>query len=514
MKESDQSEAKRPRFWVSAAIAIFAVGLEVLGFAGIDIWPLTFPAFVLFFFVLDRERQVSGWRVWWLGMIYGLAGNLGGYYWLIETMERFSGFSFVPSFLMATLVCGYQGISFAIFGWLWTRLRNLGWRPAFAAAASIPVAEWIFPRLFPFYVSNHLHELPHFQQIADLGGPTLVSAFIVFVCGVMYELLLWWRGLEILDRKTLITAGAVVVLVPAYGALRIAQIEEQIERSEKLNVGLVQVNMDFAEKRTNPMEGLRRHLQQSGQLERQQDPDLIVWPESAYSYFVPDEGNVQQQLRGDLKTPLLFGGLARIEVDGKRKLYNSAFMTDADGNVRGRYDKTFLLAFAEYIPFGEQFPVLYEASPKSGRFTPGTSLDAVPFGEHRIAALVCYEDIIPGFVREMVAHSDPHLLVNMTNDAWFGDTTEPWQHLALAKSRAVEHHKYLVRVTNSGVSAVVDPLGRTLKHTEVFVRDEFVHEVALMEGTTLYRTLGDWPAYLGVPLLLWAIYAGRRKTHA
>src|SRR5690606_15659256 len=100
--------------------------------------------------------------------------------------------------------------------------------------------------------------------------------------------------------------------------------------------------------------------------------------------------------------------------------------------------------FGEYLPFGDTFPVLYEWSPNSGAFSPGTSFEPLRYGDHRLATMICYEDIIPSFVNKLVDAGEPDLLVNMTNDAWFGDTAEPWQHLALAKFRSVEHHMFLV----------------------------------------------------------------------
>src|SRR5262249_25600521 len=128
-----------------------------------------------------------------------------------------------------------------------------------------------------------------------------------------------------------------------------------------------------------------------------------------------------------------------------------------------------LLAFGEYLPFGDTFPVLYKWSPHSGRFSPGNTLDPllvdVKGATHKVSALICYEDILPGFTNRAVAYAEPELLVNMTNDAWFGDTNEPWQHLALAKFRAIEHRRFLVRSTNSGVSAIIDPNGAVVDGT-------------------------------------------------
>jgi len=177
-------------------------------------------------------------------------------------------------------------------------------------------------------------------------------------------------------------------------------------------------------------------------------------------------------------------------------------LVDGEGDVLGTYDKTYLLAFGEYLPFGDVFPVLYEWSPNSGRFTPGDHVRALPFRGFRLATLVCYEDVLPAFTRRMVNTSNPHVLVNITNDAWFGDTNEPWIHLALAKFRAVEHHRALVRSTNSGVSAVVDPVGRVVTHSGVFTRETLHAEVPMLQGTSFYARFGDWFAWAGTGGLL------------
>ncbi|HEY6878598.1 MAG TPA: apolipoprotein N-acyltransferase, partial [Polyangiales bacterium] len=243
--------------------------------------------------------------------------------------------------------------------------------------------------------------------------------------------------------------------------------------------------------------------------------DLLVWPESAFAWFLPERiKNVRRIVFHDrLHVPTLFGGLSIRERNGEVEPYNTAYMTDADGSIVGTYDKTYLLAFGEYIPLGDRFPQIYELSPHSGRFVAGKHVQPVPFGRYRIAALICYEDILPSFVARAVRAGDPHLLVNMTNDAWFGDTHQPWQHLALAKLRAVEHHRTLVRSTNSGVSAIVDPVGRVTAVSGVFTRENIASAVPMLEnGQYLYASIGDWPGYLSLlALVVLGVIKLRRK---
>jgi apolipoprotein N-acyltransferase len=124
---------------------------------------------------------------------------------------------------------------------------------------------------------------------------------------------------------------------------------------------------------------------------------------------------------------------------------------------------------------------------------------------HRIAALICYEDVLPGFVRDVMQRTDPHLLFNLSNDAWFGRTREPHIHFALAKLRAIVQRRYLVRASNSGISGVIDAFGRVVVASTAFTRASLRAQVALLSGSTLYRRVGDWPGWLALAVSLWAL---------
>jgi apolipoprotein N-acyltransferase len=268
--------------------------------------------------------------------------------------------------------------------------------------------------------------------------------------------------------------------------------------------------MGIFEKRAEALEGHRRHLEQSRELEREGELDLLVWPESAYVATLPrDLPWNGERVRRDLRTPMLFGGVSAERANGETKIYNTVFSMDADGIVRSTYDKTYLLMFGEYLPLGEVFPILYELSPNSGRFTKGTHVRPLTVGEWRISTPVCYEDILARFTREMVREANPHVLINLTNDAWFGDTQEPWIHLVLSRYRAIEHRRFLVRSTNSGISAVIDPLGRVVARTGLLTRENLRADIRMMAEDTIYTKLGDWPGWLSLLAVAWMIIRRR-----
>ena len=499
---------------ITYGLAVVGGTMAFLGFAGFDIWPLAFVAFVPMLFAIDRARKFGGWSALLVSLTFGFTMDWGGHYWLVEMLKSFSGFSVPMCIFFASILILYTGGSLGFFGWLWSRARDRGFNPTLAAVAAFLASEFVYPLLFPFYYGASFHMLPVVLQVSDLGGPLLVSGLCIIVNSALFELIdarltrkpLLWKGPS--------AALAYVVFVLVYGAVRIHQVDERVAHAPRINVGLVQANMGVFAKREDAQEGDRRHREQSAQLEREEHPDLLVWPESGFAHYLPrDVVNVSDSVfRNQVHTPTIFGGLSLdVPPSGDPIAYNTAFITDELGNVRGTYDKTYLLAFGEYLPLGETFPSLYRISRNSGHFTRGSHVRPMPFGPYRISTLICYEDIIPAFVRHAVNEANPHVFVNITNDAWFGNTSEPWIHFALSKFRAVEHHRFLVRSTNSGVSAVVDASGRVVRHSGVYVRENLTASVAMLQGKTVYEFVGDWPGWLSCLGMLWMAFRRKRS---
>lgn len=490
-------------------LAIAGGALYFLGFAGFGIWPLAFVALVPLALALELEPKASGKRRFAIGFVYGFVEYTGGYYWLVAFLDTFSGFGSVVSALIASIFFAFQALQMGLFAWLYGRGRDQGWSPALLLPVINVGLERVWPQIFPSHISDGLHAAPLLIQIVDLGGTYLLSALVSAVNGAVAAVILDLRA----KRRPAWQAPAIALgalgLTLVYGAYRIADVDARARAARTLHVGMVQVNMGTFQKREDPVEGHRRHLEQSRQLERLASPDLIVWPESGYTDIVPDVPNVRRYVTRDLTTPVLFGGLSLRRVEDERRLYNTGFLLNADGDVLGTYDKTYLVPFGEYIPLGDVFPSLYDLSPNTGHFTPGDHVRPVVLDGIRMSMLICYEDVIPSFTRRAVAEGDPHLLVNITNDAWYGDTHEPWIHLALAKFRAVEHHRALVRSTNSGVSAFVDPVGRVIAHGGVFTRETLDARLPLLTGHTLYETVGDGWAWLLTFVAIAMAFRGR-----
>jgi apolipoprotein N-acyltransferase len=488
----------------------FASGtLYFLGFAGTDIWPCALVALAPMAVAMEGQ---SARRCLEIGAIAGFTMNMMGFYWLYEMLRTFSGFPGPICVVFMSVLCAYQGGRIALFGWLYGRARERGWPAVLVFMLAFAASELLYPLLFPWYFAASVHQVPALTQLAELGGPYIVGLVLAAPSLAVAEAVLAWRARRAVDRRVVIGGLAVPALAAIIGYVRLTQIDARALASEPVHVGLVQGDMPLLQSRDDHVESLRRHLRMTGEL-RAKGADFVVWSESAVMWNIPEEDHdrfLQSLFTRRLGVPALFGALLIGRDPTGHRAYNVALATDPSGHVVGRYDKHYLLAFGEYLPFGETFPILYQWSPNSGHLTPGTSIEPVTLAGHPVSALVCYEDILPRFVNGAVNHGQPEMIVNVTNDAWFGDTTEPWIHLALAQMRAVEHRRYLLRSTNSGVSAVIDPVGRVIAHSGTF-RQETVDTIAhWMKGPrTGYEIWGDIPWWIATAAISFMAFRKR-----
>ncbi|MBW1808384.1 MAG: apolipoprotein N-acyltransferase [Deltaproteobacteria bacterium] len=505
---------------------------------------------------------------WWAGTIT----NIGGFWWIGGMLMDFGHMPFLPAAVLTVLLGMYQGLVFALSLWLlhWLQRRSsLGvWLLAPIAYVS---AEILLPFVFPWYYANSQYWVIPFIQICELGGVTFLSFMMVMTNALLVDAFGRFRNKQAGLYKPLVAAVLVPVLIGGYGLIRIGMVDSQAAAAPYLNIGLVEADVGIWEKEDpKKVEDNLVSLQRMSIELEKQGADLIVWPETAYhapfTYvqragddqvrYCKDEGDLKRcrpiprdvtfisssetvppkhaaddraartpmadrvaPQRG-FKTPLLFGALtAKPNPENKSPrhpgidLMNTAILIDAQGNVLGAYDKVYLLIFGEYIPLGHTFPVFYEWLPEGGDLTAGDSVEVIPFGDFRIGVMVCYEDIIPAFTRE-VADKDPNILINITNDAWFGKTSEPYLHLALAVFRSVENRVPLVRSTNTGVSCFVDPVGRIIAETGLDDAETLLAKMPMMDGGTVYQILGDWPAYLcllSLPLIWFRARKRKRR---
>jgi apolipoprotein N-acyltransferase len=502
-----------PGVWAAAGAVLCGV-FYFLAFPGIDIWPLGFVALIPLRLALVGQTPK---RAFWLGWLSGLVMITLGFYWMVDMMKQFSGFSAPICMLLLLIVNAFEGGRMGLFAWLFARgEQRFPKHTGLLFLSALVTSELTFPVLFFWSFGAVLHNVPVFTQVAEIGGIFAVTLVVAAANFGLAEL-----GVARIERRPVnVRAALPYLLVPVvaglYGLLRIHQVDQRVAAAPKAEVGLVQANMSLTEKRTHHDEGLMRHMHATRELTSKQHLDLVIWSEtSVMGAMLEDKAAaiVPRAFAARLHVPVLFGAVLVKPVSDAREYayFNSALITDEDGEVHGRYDKQELVPFSEHMPFGRQIPKLYEISPNSGKFDPGESNEPLPLGQHLVATLICNDDVVPGLGNRVTSNPNVDLLANLTNDAWFGDTTEPWIHLALAKFRAIEHRRFFVRSTNSGVSAFIDPVGRVLATTETFKEQTLVHQIAWLHGRTVYEALGDWPYWVPGLFAVYAAFSGRKR---
>jgi apolipoprotein N-acyltransferase len=499
-----------------------------------DVSALAWIAAVPMLFAVDRAPT---WRqALFLGWWAGLVETAGGFYWLIDVMQRFAGFPWLAAAAVFLLFCAARALIFLLFTAAVCAVRRRRSTPmtlvpmTLVAPIAMASSEYLVPQIFPCgqWISQAWH--PLVIQIAELTGPFGVTALLMMVNGALYDLS---QGVRT-ARYPALTAAAIMAAALIFGAVRMHQVDDIIARAPTLQVGLVQPNfaytIDGEFSRDEALRELSALQQQSIRLEKA-GAQLIVWSEGAYPVTLPRDFVADfapaslAMIRRGFKVPLIIGANT-YEPTGE-DAYNSALLLDDEGVARGRYDKVRLLAFGEYVPGIEAFPWLRKFLPEgAGRFTAGAGPGVMslrnPGGQDwKLGPVICYEDILPGYLRR-VGELHPNLLVNLTSDSWFGAQTEPWEHLALSVFAGVELRVSLVRAVNSGVSALIDANGRLLQQTypddpyrNPRPADGIVVSAPMMPAAhTLYVAVGNLFAYLCIAatLILIAFAARGRRV--
>ncbi|MCB0324097.1 MAG: apolipoprotein N-acyltransferase [Bdellovibrionales bacterium] len=466
------------------------------------------------------------------------------FYWLPDTITFFGGFPYPVALLFFGLFCVVSALQFLVCGWLAVRLeRTMLAGVGLALPLAWFAAEVLYPRMFPWAMGHAMSAWPEVASLAAFGGVPPISALLLWWGVALAELVHMLRAKQWRWPVPMAVAGATAMLV-GVGYVRSAAVRAEVAAAPRVKVAIIQGNLEAKQK--GDIKFLDVNIARYQAITREvvaQGAELVVWPESVSNYWTPE---TLASVRGTTYDPfpmgevaLLYGGLSFRERDPeeveevlranpqlrtKRFIeqfryhrFNSAFGLDADGKVVGRYHKRILMPFGEYVPLSGVFPVLKQMLPQTGDFTVGDVREPIPFSLGDIpvtaAVLICYEDLIPALAREAV-ELGANVLVNLTNDAWYGDTAAPYQHHLLALWRAIEAKRYLLRATNTGYTAIVNPLGENEGDLPLFKEGFLLQEIPLLEGRTFYSRIGEVPHWLlSAGLLGIGLLARKRSPH-
>ena len=479
------------------------------------LFPAAWVAFVPLFWAVDRAKNLRAAVV--CGWLAGFIAHLVGFHWLVYTINVFGGFPYPISTVVFLIYAALQGLQMAIFAFL---VRGIGFGPwqIFPALFWVSI-EFLFPLLFPWRLANSQSSFSWFIQTADLAG-LYAASFLLMWCNAIVAGVLFKkeRGGKA-QWVPVAVCSACIIASLIYGWVRLNQLTAQMNTAAKLTVAAVQgniaVDMKWDPKQMNA--NLDAHIKLTQEISGVQ---VILWPESSIEEWLPENlsalpAQFLESLR--LKNAYFIFGARSYRGNPKGpdpKAFNTAFLTDPRGVVLARYHKQVLLAFGEYIPFSGLLGLL-PGMPFLEGFTAGDgprTLD-LPGGE-KIAPLICYEDLMPEISRNFVREKKANLLVNLTNDAWYGRTVAPWQHARLAQWRAIETRRSLLRVTNTGVTTFINAKGEIAEALPIFTPAVLKTQLEILYTETLYVRFGDWFAW-GITLIAVAIVLSqfsRRRT--
>jgi apolipoprotein N-acyltransferase len=510
-----------------ALIAFSSGALSALAMAPVDAWPILFATVPILVWLTDGaaagrlggvpSAAVAGW---WFGFGYFLAGLYWvGYAFLVDA-KVFGWLLPVAVIGLPAFLALYTAFGLAVARMLWTR----GPTRLIALALALTVAEWLRGHLFTGFPWNTIGYA--------LTGPLVLAqgAALVGIWGLTFAAVAIFASPAVLadDRADtrrpwlpVVMSALALLALAAYGALRISQTPTQfvdgvrlrimqpnLPQDEKFNYGAKQQVMSrylaLSDRSTGPQStGVR-------------DVTHLIWPESAFPFFLTREPDALAQIADLLPTgTVLITGAVRPPdaMPGVRptRAYNSIYVIDHDGSVLSVYDKVHLVPFGEFLPFQDALERLglAQLTKLPGGFIAGDRRRALNAPRApRFLPLICYEIIFPG---EAVPPGErPGWLVNLTNDGWFGLSSGPYQHLQQARVRAIEEGLPLVRAANTGVSAVIDPVGRIVNSLPLGAEGVLDAVLPRSISPPVYLRTGD--AVVGLILVLGLAILIRRRV--
>ena len=477
--------------------------------------------------LLKALEDVPPSRALKLGLYAGFAHYITLIYWIVVVLEHYGGLNMLISLAVLILFCLYLSIYPALFSLLTRYLK--GSRFSLFMTAGIWVAlEYLRSSLltgFPWCLIGYTqYQNLWLIQSADLVGVYGLSFLLVLSNGLIYMLFFTHnpirRPLLKLEFSLIIL---LMVLTLVYGNRRIAGSKTDQSMGQSINIAVVQGNIDQSVKwhpayQAKTIDQYRRLTLAAEPYK----PHLIIWPETSVPFFFQNNSALSKRvslLPKQLGTYLIFGSPAHALKGGKTRYYNRAYSLTPGGEVSGYYDKTHLVPFGEYVPLKRFLPFVHRLVTAAGDFTAGEEIDPLKMPILSSGILICFEVIFPELARTHV-RKGADILVNLTNDAWFGRTSAPYQHLSMAVFRAVENRRPLIRAANTGISAFINAEGKVMSQGGLFQEEVLFQKIRYGDPSQgFYTKYGDLFAILlliislikTLHLLFYKLFIGQPK---
>ncbi|MCB0271921.1 MAG: apolipoprotein N-acyltransferase [Bdellovibrionales bacterium] len=457
-------------------------------------------------FHLQRCPRFSFLKAW----SFYFLGSMGILYWIVISMKNYGELSTTLSISALIATCLFRSLFSALAIYLWTKFSSHTNRWMLGVLL-LTLQDYLL-HFFPFggfpWISPGYALTPDFYwiQIADVVGFHGINISIYIVTFLLFEL-----KTNTIKKPYVISLLSFLFVIHLYGIVRLATLPAA-KNHPPLQVAWIQGNIGQAMK-WNPQEkrNIIQKYQQLTQTLQTQPTDLIIWPEAAVPISFSQNNKVIIETKiHNIHTPIFFGAPSYKKVDQKKYYYNSAFLTDEQGMIIDRYDKIHLVPFGEFLPsFG--FDILKKLPAVAGSFHHGNNPKLMQIKDEFFGTSICYEVLYPHMFKNLV-RDGATFFVNITNDAWFDLSSGPFQHARFAILRAIETRKPLVRVANTGISALYHPTGKVELKSELFTNDVKIASVIPNKIKTIYVTTRFLAEAIMIILCILIISAWRKKS--
>jgi apolipoprotein N-acyltransferase len=532
------------KLWKTQKAALFSGLLIGTSYIPFPPWALFICLIPLWGAVLEHPNESfwkSFWRGWWSQFILSLIG----FYWIAYVSHEYGYIPWPISLFILLLFASTVHIYFALATgtaqWLRKKLDLKDWAVLAIMAGLTGLAEIWWPSLFPWnFGYPFLWIQSPVAQVSDVIGFHGLSLFVLFFNAA----LTWGVHQARMNKKTFPVLAVGVVLIASLTGLYFWGVQKKQEwlntrEPSHLKVLTVQANIgDFEKYMAERGAGFEQSianqyfaLTREG-LSKDPDVDLIVWPESAFPDFLnaPDlklrlYSTQFAKFVQEIRKPILTGGFSHALVPGRgMETYNGLFLYGPSQNSGPNedlhsfgepYHKTDLLMFGEYTPFSDTFPILAQISPAGVGFGRGKGPQILPFGDYKIGAQICYESLDPNFTSHL-ALLGADVLVNLTNDSWFGPTSESPQHMIMTLARGLEARRPLIRSTNTGITTAILADGTQLQRSPQYVTWTHTFDIPVRKNASLtfYTQYGSWLPYLLLIFLSVTLIIGRGRARS
>ncbi|MFC1841075.1 apolipoprotein N-acyltransferase [Thermodesulfobacteriota bacterium] len=479
------------------SLAILSGFLLTAAFPSIDLHLAAWFSLVPLLIAIKGEPPLNAFK---LGIVAGLAHYITLLYWIFNVISTYGGLNMFAGILILFLLCIYLSLYTGVFSFL--VMNFIGSRiKIFLFAGFWTSLEYIRAEIltgFPWCLLGYSQFNQNLLiQIADITGVYGISFIIAAVNILIFILVSDIR--KSIDKKYIFSEAlllaVIIALAVSYGSYRVKEYSGDAAVNKVLNISIIQGNIDQAVKWDSKYEEdtIKKYLSLT---ENTYDfnPDIIIWPETSIPFFFQDNNDFTGVLYDIPKRSgahFIFGSPSYRSEEREISYMNSAFSISPDGNLKGQYDKMHLVPFGEYVPLKKLLPFVHRLVPAAGDFSPGESLDPLVLNGISSGILICYEAIFPEISRELT-EKGARVLINITNDAWFGLTSAPYQHLYMSIFRAIENRIPLIRSANTGFSGIISPTGTVKALGGLFTSESITGNVRIEDHPLpFYSRFGD-----------------------